>query len=72
MLLISKSGNVDEKEMYGYKEFKIFYPLIENGVSQLFIKLTNSLDYGFKCFIDINSFNLKNSVTQLLFLIFYE
>lgn len=52
MLLISKSGNVDEKEMYGHKEFKIFYPLIENGVSQLNL--------------------LKNSVTELLFLIFYE
>lgn len=58
LLFISKNGNVDEEEIYGYKEFKIVYSLTKNGVSQLFIKLTNSWDYGFIWFLDINYFNI--------------
>lgn len=60
LLFISKNGNVFEEKIYGYKEFKIVF-LTEDGVSQLFIKLTNSWDYGFIWFLDINYFNiLKN------------
>lgn len=61
LLFISKNGNVDEEKIYGYKEFKIVCFFTGNGVSQLFIKLTNSWDYGFIWFLDINYFNiLKN------------
>lgn len=60
LLFISKNGNVFEEKIYGYKEFKIVF-LTEDGDSQLFIKLTNSWDYGFIWFLDINYFNiLKN------------